>query len=71
MESAFKAAVREPPIEAEDTGDHTDDLPPRLGQLRQGNRKNHQRTAEQPRTIAAVLGKKRKQSTHNATFTLS
>ena len=71
MVSAFKTAVSEPPIKAEGTGQHTDDLPPGLGQLRERNGKNHQCTAEQPRSIASVLGKKWKQSTHNATFTLS
>ena len=71
MESAFKASVGEPPVQADGTGQHTDDLPPRPVQLSEGYGKNHQSTTEQPRTIAAVLGKKSRQLTHNAAFTLA
>ena len=71
MESAIKAAVGEPPVQTEGAKQNSDDLSPGLVQLRECHGQDHQCTAKQPRAISAVVGKKRKQATHQSTLTLS
>ena len=71
MESAIKAAIGEPPVQTEGAEENSDDLPPCLVQLRECHGEDYQCTAEQPCTISAVVGKKRKQATPQSTFTLS
>ena len=71
MALAIKAAIGETPVDADSTGDDTEDSSPLMIQLGQSDRQKHQCTAQQPGTIAAVAGEETGQGQRTTLHTLS
>ena len=71
MALAIKAAVGETPVDADSTSDHAENAAPLVIQLGQPDRQKHQRTAQQPGTIAAVAGEETGQGQGSTPHTLS
>ena len=71
MALSIKAAIGEPPVEADSTCNNAEDPPPLVVELGQSDRQKHQCTAQQPGTIAAVAGEEGEQGQRTTWHTLS